>query len=224
MRLVSKHILVLCEGASECAYLQRLNALLSRLPPYSGFLQLIPKPSGKSEKTGGLTGCGSGDFGAVSHCYKKVKKDNFREKIEIWVDSDLYVRNDDDCLARYNGKPPGIPDFKFSIHNFEDFLAFHADDKRYGQWKRAMDGAGHFRHPLHSDDYRPLFLGVFPGYEKGRVAPFRVDEASLKNLFRHLRDDLPDFDMRELTAYESFACFLERILTENYPGGFGLRA
>lgn len=217
MPFVPKRFLILCEGASECAYLQHLNAFLKQLPPSDGFLQLIPKPSRKSEKTGGLIGCGNGTFGVVSNWYKNVKRENPHQKIEIWVDSDLYVRNDKDCFTQYNRKPQSIPGFKFSIHNFEDFLAFHANDNQYEQWKRLMENAGHFQRPLHFDDYRPLFLEVFPEYRKGKMVPFHINEASLKILFRHLRNDLPNFNMRELTTYESFAHFLNRILTENYP-------
>lgn len=137
--------------------------------------------------------------------------------MEVWVDSDLYVRNDNDCLNQYIGKPHGIPDFKFSIHNFEDFLAFHANDDEYRQWKETMQNAGHFQRPLPAREYLPRFLQIFHGYKKGRLEPICIEETSLKNLFRHALHDLSEFNMGGLTAYESFAFFLKRILIENYP-------
>lgn len=106
-----KQYTVICEGRSEFVYIQRLQSFLdSQFAGWSVPLTFRPIDNG------------GGSCGTVITGYKKQRAENKRAIIQVWVDYDLYFRNDKDCMTRYLAKPRGIPDFRFSYHNFEDSL------------------------------------------------------------------------------------------------------
>ncbi len=159
----TRHIIV-CEGESEWAYLQRLQGFLDdqELPPdtFETPLQFIV-PARVIVK--------NGSFGKMKSRYNKTRKENKNAAIEIWCDFDLYNRNDNGCADNYAAKTDGIPDFLFSFHNFEDFFALHFDGGELDEWLRFGGPAGqrHFTTPLHSDGYLQEIKRIFPGYAKG---------------------------------------------------------
>lgn len=212
--------IVVCEGASECNYLLHLNRFLATLPPPrdAGLvpLRLIPRPKNVDPKTGVNVGCGGGDYGKVSKCYRSEHATNRSYPFGIWVDADLYVRNDKDCGTRYKGRPAGIPAFDFSVLNFEDFLALHADELLFEKWVHEMLSAGHFNRPLYWEEYEPHYLNVFTAYLKNSLPVDFISVESLRNLFRHM-DMLPSVDRCGLTIDKTFAGFMKKILTEAYP-------
>ena len=106
-----RHIIV-CEGESEYAYLQRLQSFLDSLPLADGAFQsplIFIAPQQAVAKTG--------TFGKLKTHYNNQRKRNKHASIQIWADFDLYHRNDNNCATLYASKTTGIPDFLFSFHN-----------------------------------------------------------------------------------------------------------
>lgn len=207
--------IIVCEGRSEYAYLRRLQSFLDAQtevwPVPLLFIPQIPENSDGDENGGGF-------YTNVSRCYRQQRKDNKKAKIEVWVDDDIYVRQDSVAeiknRAAYLGKPAGIPDFVFSFHNFEDFLALHLEDAAIQAWHTAFD-PDHVAKPLHSEDYMPRFGSVLPGYEKGSLDPDFITHESLLRLKANLSTPLvpAPADPR----FQSFARFLIDQIDAAFP-------
>lgn len=195
-----KNIVVVCEGESEWTYLQRLNSALAGEPFPEGWMEVPVRFIGRPKKTG----VGTGAFKDVERELRKEIKQNQTAEKWAWVDADLYVRNYKDCGTNYQKRASGIPSFHFSIFNFEDFIALHLDDERFGRWVDVMTEAGHFKSPLHWEEYKVYFEKVMPGYRKGGLPADFVNLASLGNLNRHLAQ-LPLVDLNGFTVDRTFA-------------------
>ena len=67
--------MIICEGASECNYLEHLNRFLATLPPPAKAgpapLRFIPRPKNIDPKSGVNIGCGGGDCTRVSRAYRR---------------------------------------------------------------------------------------------------------------------------------------------------------
>lgn len=215
-------ILIICEGASECNYLLHLQRFLRELPPPKGMsmpLVLIGLPKQRDPLTLRPKGVGTGEFGKVVRAYKNELRQNRSARFLIWVDDDLYVRNDQACGTHYNGKSGGIPDFSFSVHNFEDFLALHFPDEQFASWKTEFGSTGHFQSPLHGSEYAVHFQNILPKYKKGDLPIGFVSLDSLNNMIRHLRQ-LPPMARGCVTRVRTFAEDLTEILVHAYPDMF----
>ncbi|MBM4164092.1 MAG: hypothetical protein FJ222_06595 [Lentisphaerae bacterium] len=207
--------IMVCEGRSERAYLQRLQSFLDNQtlawPVPLRFIPLLPSGRDGSEQGGGF-------YKDVVKCYKDQSKLKKHPPIEVWVDDDIYVRKGSARERKnresYLGKPAGIPDFVFSFHNFEDFLALHLDDAAIARWHSAFDPA-HVAAPLHSNDYKKLYDSVFPGYRKGDLSPDFITRESLSRLKANLARPLvpPPADPR----FRSFARFLIEQIDAAFP-------
>ena len=180
---------------------------------------------------------GGGAFGLVHRTFREVSPHNRKIPLMIWVDRDIYVRNSNRSerasASSYAGKRT-VPDFHFSVMNFEDFLALHFDAGLFEMWKEILDKHGHFVVPLCSDAYdelwRPIweeFIHVHPevghgGYKKGSLPEGFVSLASLRNLRRNVADPM----MAELFAKHSspdasaFPVWLSDMLHRIYPEEF----
>ena len=173
MYVQNKSIIVVCEGPSERAYLQELNRYLDEeaIP-----IHFLPKSSG------------GGDYGKVIKKFKEERKANRRTEIIIWVDWDIYQRNDRSNCDNYRGKPDDIPDFHFSYKNFEDYLSMHCDRSELDKWVESCVGRDHFNSPSHSSEYIPAFITFIGGaYDKGDM-PIEITHHSLNNLKTHQND------------------------------------
>lgn len=203
-----RHIIV-CEGESEHAYLQRLQSFLEPQTPDLPLVFSVPRS--------GIAG--NGTFGVVKSAFNKTRRDNEKSSIQVWVDFDLYHRNDRDCAGEYAAKTSGIPDFLFSFHNFEDFLALHWSGAQLAEWLRYGSSAGrnHFAAPLHADDYLPEIRRLFPDYQKGALSPDFISWASLQNLKANLHHQ-PSSNPHNLQGIRSFAAFLIQQIEQAYPG------
>jgi hypothetical protein len=205
-----RHIIV-CEGESERAYLQRLQSFLDQQPlPDGAFeppLRLIA-PGGVIAKTG--------TFGALKNRFNKTRKQNKKSSILIWTDFDLYHRNDYHCATHYAKKTAGIPDFLFSFHNFEDFFALHWGGDRFQEWL-GFGNRGHFTTPLHSHGYLPEIQKIFPQYIKGSLPADFITWESLKNLKRN-RASQPSSNPQNLKGLGCFADFVVGEIERAYPG------
>lgn len=205
----TRHIIV-CEGESEWAYLQRLQSFLDQQPLADGAfeppLRLIA-PERVIVK--------GGSFGKLKSRYNRTRKQNKRSSIQIWADFDLYHRNDKQCADHYARKTAGIPDFLFSYHNFEDFFALHSDRDRFQEWLH-FGNRGHFTTPLHSDGYLPEIKRIFPGYGKGDLPVDFITWASLQNLKRN-RACQPTSNPHNLQGIGRFADFLINEIERAYP-------
>lgn len=186
--------LVICEGRSEVNYIKELMQVGERLGIVS---KMIPV-----DAQGGQCG----DIIKKLDVLKR-RNGNKTERIRIWVDDDLYVRNqtgaDKRCALAFEKTPGGVKSkFRFSSHNFEDFLALHLDDEILREWIEVCRSRNHFSQPMHSGEYMPLVQKhLFPNYGKGDL-PFELNEAAFRNLFRHNADS-------EIPFRSTFADFLK---------------
>ena len=209
---VPKNIIVICEGASEATYLQRLNSFLANQPYpdewYDVPIRFVIKPSKE--------GVGTGAYKRVEQALRKEIKANPTFEKWVWVDADLYVRNDKGARDGYLKRPQTIPSFFFSVLNFEDFLALHLDDDKFAAWIQIMSSAGHFRTPLHSDDYETLFKQILPHYRKAELPVDFITLESLGNLKRHL-SQMPTIDNHGLPIDRTFAAAIVAEINHWYP-------
>lgn len=203
--------IIVCEGESEWAYLQRLQSFLDQQPmPDGGFeppLRFIA-PERVIVKNGA--------FGKLKKRYSDTRKQNKNSSIQVWVDFDLYHRNDKSCAVHYARKPEGIPDFRFSFYNFEDFFALHSDGERFQEWLN-FGARGHFATPLHSAGYLPEIKRIFPCYAKGDLPADFISWDALKNLKRN-RVHQPRANPHNLQGLGCFADFLIGEIERAYPG------
>jgi len=211
----TRHIIV-CEGESEWAYLQRLQGFLDdqELPPdtFETPLRFIG-PEHAVVKTGA--------FGKIKSTYNKTRTANKNVRsIQVWADFDLYHRNDCQCADEYARKTAGIPDFLFSFHNFEDFFALHFDGPELADWLRFGGPAGqrHFTTPLHADCYLPEIKRIFPNYAKGGLPADFVSWASLRNLKANLARQPSGSNPHNIRGIRSFAEFLIQQIEQVYLG------
>lgn len=170
----NKYINVICEGKSECNYLQAINRLLRE----AGIGLVL-----KAQDAGG------GMYKKVEKAYKQCVKRERHTVAWIWVDYDLYERNDKGCKTAYKNKPKGIPDFLFSVHNFEDFLILHLTDDKVANWISTCKDS-HLLSPLHSNQYTPRLAQFFPNYTKGSLPSVLSDfsEKHVEQAILHSRD------------------------------------
>lgn len=221
---------VVSEGASERAYLQMLRSFLVNHMPLCDDLQprlnFIPKITND--------GVGGGAFSLVRKTYLACRKADRRTPIAIWVDMDIYVRNGNaaECRnARMYAQKGALPDFMFSVMNFEDFLALHFDDDLFEQWYNAMRMRRHFATPLRSADYAPIFAPIWTSqmnrkglvggqYAKGDMPANFISDTMLRNMMRHARDQRMAILFRKYTMQQTFAEFLAACLQEQYPDVF----
>lgn len=209
-----RHIIV-CEGESEHAYLQRLQSFLDSQPLPEGTFETPLRFIGPMQAI-----AKGGSFGKLKSHYNRVRKENRRApSIQIWADFDLYHRNDVNCATNYSAKSAGIPDFLFSFHNFEDFFALHWDGAHLQEWLDfgSSSGLNHFDSPLHARGYLPEIKRIFPDYGKGALPADFISWDSLKNLKSNLSHQ-PDSNPSGLAGVRSFAHFLVDQIERAYPG------
>lgn len=206
----TRHIIV-CEGESEWAYLQRLQSFLEQQPLEEGAFE-PPLRLIASERTVAK----SGRFSTLRKRYSGIRKENQNASIQIWADFDLYHRNDNHCAEQYAKKTNGIPDFLFSFHNFEDFFALHWDSAQFQRWLQFGEQEHHFTQPLHSGNYLPAFLKIQSGYQKGEIPVGFITWDSLKNLKQN-KAQQPQSNPQNLQGIRSFADFLIDEIGSAYP-------
>jgi hypothetical protein len=207
--------IIVCEGESEWAYLQRMQSFFNQQPllgnAFEPPLRFIAPPQAIAR---------GGKFSTLKKQYGATLKANRNITIQIWADFDLYHRNDKKCADHYAAKTAGIPDFLFSFHNFEDFYALHFDGIELAEWLR-FGNSGHFNTPLHAAGYRPEIKRIFPDYGKGRLPADFVSWASLRNLKANLSHQ-PASNPHNLQGIRSFADFLITEIERAYPGSLDL--
>lgn len=161
----------------------------------------------------------NGAFGKIKSTYNQNRRCNKAASIQVWVDFDLYHRNDKKSGDLYAAKTSGIPDFLFSFHNFEDFFALHHDGTALTEWLKFGSPAGlrHFTDPLHSVGYLPEIQRIFPGYAKGGLPADFISWQSLRNLKANLSHQPLASIPHNLQNVRGFAEFLIREIEAAYP-------
>lgn len=91
-----KTYIILCEGSSEVAYIQILNRILNDNNINISFA---------------VKEIGTGNFSDVEKAYKKQCKENKKLEKVIWVDKDIYKRNDRNNNTKYAKKKNNIQTF-----------------------------------------------------------------------------------------------------------------
>lgn len=190
-----KIIYVICEGESEMAYLSEFNRFLREEGIAYVFYTI--------KATNGM-------YNEVKKTYYQVRKKNKKERIEILVDRDIYIRDEEGMRYRKR-EEDNLPFFLFSYFNFEDFLVMHLDEKKVKRWN---DVALFYKHniiPLKAKEYVPLlnYYKIWPRgvkYKKGEV-PFALSWWHLKNLIRNDRD-------KEIVFHSDLTRVIEEVLFE----------
>lgn len=161
-------IIVICEGESEYSYIQNINRILHYKSSYGALFKPVA--------------VNTGYFNEVKKRYSSEFKNNPKSSIIIWVDFDLYKRNDKDCMKSYK-KKQGTPDFLFSYMNFEDFLILHENENTVSKWIKLR--GDHFEEPMHSDEYLSKFKLIKPNYKKGELTP-PIDKSRFEMMLNNL--------------------------------------
>lgn len=162
----NKIYIILCEGSSERAYIQLINRFFKENEININFV---------------AKEIGTGHFYQVEKAYKENKN----KEIIIWVDEDIYKRDDKSNGTSYLNKKQNIPDYIFTKYNFEDFLVMHLDDDVINKWHQVLNTKGHFNVPLKSNEYIPLIkenIALFQDYEKGDI-PFEITFEKIKQAY-----------------------------------------
>jgi hypothetical protein len=145
----------------------------------------------------------TGHFKEVRKKYKCEKKKNKKSKLCIWIDKDIYKRNENRNNDEYIKEPKSIPDFRFNYFNFEDFLILHLDRNSILEYQKKCEDKNHFNIPMKVEVYMPLIKNIFSGYKKGTLpADFVISEESLKRLFLNNQDS-------DIKFRSDFAGFLQ---------------
>ncbi len=164
--------IIVCEGVSEVAYVRELNRLLWRND--YGYLSTAFHPV-----------CAfSGHFGPLKKAFKAAQTANKGCDIAIWADFDIYQRNDLRDGDQYRSRR-GLPEFLFSVMNFEDFLMMHCEPAMLDDWLAICQDHHHFAAPMHAEEYEPLIRQFWPTYRKGEL-PFMLTRSRLEQLFSNL--------------------------------------
>ena len=208
-----KRYIVVCEGRSEYVYLERLQSFLdSQATAFDVPLHFHPCKRNNADGSE----CGGGFYKSVVTCYRQQYRNNRRTPIEIWVDHDLYLRNDYHNRDLYLNRPAGIPTFRFSYHNFEDFIVMHKDEETVRKWHSLFAPTGHYTTPLHAIDYLPCLESVLPGYKKGDLSPDFISREALQFLKRNAVS--PKIPPSGDANFGSFAVFLLGEIEAAFPG------
>lgn len=223
-----KKIIIVCEGKSDYSYLNALQRFIdNELPLPKGQvdtpLRFVPCPD--------PYGTGTGNYEKIIQIYREIVEDFAPDPVEIWVDADIYIRNEPypSDSSKHNGdeyrnREQNIPIFHFSYHNFEDFVALHCDAVTFAKWKAnvlcAVSGATKQTHrdcPMSSSEYAPHLQAVIPHYSKRKI-PFSMSIERLANLRRNLQDP----DVKTMSALlqpgVEFGSHILQLFDATYPG------
>lgn len=169
---------IICEGVCEVAYLRNLSQLLVTAPDRRDpFKPMI---------------AGGGDYSRVKKVFDRLRRDDRHFKdhpqdIQIWVDWDIYLRNEGDTLTSYENRDSDVQKFLFSYMNYEDFLALHMPDDVLWKWIDICRRHGHFETPMTAATYVPLFRALVGDYEKPFL-PFVLNRESFERLLKNCVD------------------------------------
>lgn len=208
----TRHIFV-CEGSSERTYLLRLQSFLEQLPVSED--DACPRLMFLSAERHVAN---SGYFANLRTKYSLAHRENRNASIQIWTDFDLYHRNDSNSSAIYATKR-GLPDFLFSFHNFEDFIALHASGDEFREWLN-LGNEGYFENPAPSIAHAELIKKIVKGYRKGSLPANFTTKERLRNLKTNLSFQ-PQSNPHNLQNIGKFADFLVGQLELHHPEIFG---
>ena len=169
-------IIVVAEGQSEVAYLNELNRYFREEEINTVFYPVKAV---------------NGQYREVRKAYNAVHRKNRRSRIEILVDRDIYIRDENERKDYSKREEDGLPPFRFSYMNFEDFLILHLSPYKAGRWACIASENGHSTIPLTAKEYLALqkYSRIWGKvhYRKGEV-PFEITSERLRNLIRNDRN------------------------------------
>ncbi len=169
-------IIIIVEGQSEIAYFNELNRFFREESVNAVFYPV--------KAVNGL-------YKEVKKTYRRVKREQSNSRIEILVDRDIYIRSPLESSSYLLREKDGLPYFRFSYMNHEDFLILHQTRRRAERWNSIMKDAGHDIIPLTAKEYMAeiyssrIWGGVH--YKKGEV-PFRMSWERIENLISNDRE------------------------------------
>lgn len=163
-------IIVIAEGKSEVVYLNELNRFFREEEIDCVFYPVKAV---------------NGQYREVRRTYNEVRRKYKKERIEILVDKDIYIREQKEVEDYKNRENDGLPYFSFSYNNFEDYLILHLPYKEAKRWSDIATLHGHNKIPLPASEYLVLLsdsaIWGRVHYKKGAM-PFAIDRERLDNL------------------------------------------
>lgn len=188
-----KVIIMVVEGESELEYLSQLNRYLRE--EEIGYVFYPVKAV-------------NGQYREVRKCYREVKKSHRKERIEILVDRDIYIRDEKERVDYTLRTRDGLPPFTFSYMNWEDYLILHLSKEKALKWCEICRETGHFEIPLTAKEYLRAQeeSGIWGRvhYKKGRV-PFEITKKRLERAVENDRD-------KDIEIHSDFVNILLEIL------------
>ncbi|MEG1740776.1 MAG: hypothetical protein RR250_05565 [Akkermansia sp.] len=182
---------VICEGKSECAYLQELNKELAEEDIPISFQAFSAD---------------NGTFACLKNKWKTQHLGKGRN-VFFFADWDLFYRDSLKGKTLYDKEREKLPRFYFNHQNFEDFFSLHLPFEKAAEWCEICIKQGHFKNPMCAKEYEPLFQTLVPNYQKGKLpSNFNMHEG-----LAHLRKNLSDHRLHQKSE---FAVFLLTLLEE----------
>ena len=193
----NQYYLIICEGASEVAYVQELNRFLSE----NGCALTL-----------GVKDAQGGSFKKIRLLCRSlhIRMGN----VFVMVDRDIYFDEASANRKQYEKEMDKLPKFLFQYYNFEDFLLMHCSPEIVLKWRDRVKDKGHFVTPLSAREYEPIFsefiheytdeLKFMQEWQKGDM-PFEITKERLMNLFANQgeaglpRSEFAEFLMRRIS-------------------------
>lgn len=186
-----KTYLIICEGASEYAYVQELNRYLNARGSQIVFV---------------ARNAGGGGFKSLRQLCRAMKT-RANGRTFILADHDVYFRDDNDNGTQYELEKSVMPSFLFQKWNFEDFLLLHFPDNVVQAWRDVCARNRHLAQPLHAEQFGPMYaafckqhaneLAYQLPYEKGDM-PFSIKDRHMCCLLQNRNCDFPCSDFIDL--------------------------
>jgi len=186
-RFIYKSIIILCEGKSEHAYIQKLSKFFHSQE--NNKIIFVPKTIGGCTK--------------VNDELRKSKQRDPKITHVIWLDADVYKRGERDLPKKLRDE------LLLNKFSFEDFLVMHLDRDAVMKWQDICKGLNHFTKPITSKICKKEIVKIFSEYKKGaQPDELELSEKSLENLFSNQEDksilfysDFIDFMRKQLEAF-----------------------
>ena len=182
-------IIIFCEGKTEIAYVQSLARLLRE---NGEPVQLIPKDLGGGKATN------------IRKKISEYRKNN--KKLEgclLLRDKDIVLWDTkEDIIDAQLGVR-----ILYSWQNFEDFLVLHMSSNIVQEWGALCTQVGHFKEPLHSEEYLDFFRNnICHNYKKGDL-PFELTVDVLCIMYANSKAGFP--------IHSDFATWIEENWSES---------
>ena len=170
-------ICVFCEGKTECNYIQALNRLLEESDIFD--LRFTVK---------NLNGLKVNNYISKIKKYKPGDLKAFKE-FYAWIDYDIFkTSGKSEKEVKDKIKKISFNAIKVSPllnhMNGEDFIIMHENTNIIKKWAKVCKSKKHFKKPMASEVYVPMFKEIMPSYKKGGIMELNKEKVQrcVKNI------------------------------------------